>query len=111
MSISSKELCGILIEIVLTLQLEFGRLRPNNSILQFKIFMPHIYVCMYFIYVHIYGIKLQAVLIQELKLLSHGYKIKKNKVAQQVLKQENRKMTLFRRLYIYINNIQFISHF
>lgn len=39
-------------------------------------------------------LRIQAVLIQELKLLSHGYKIKKNKVAQQVLKQENRKMTL-----------------
>ena len=48
--------------------------------------MPHIYVCMYFIYVHTYEIKLQAVLTQVLKLLSHGYKIKKSKVAQQVLK-------------------------
>lgn len=49
--------------------------------------MPHIYVCVYFIYVHTYEIKLQAVLTQQvLKLLSHGYKIRKSKVAQQVLK-------------------------
>ena len=42
---------------------------------------------MYFIYENTYEIKLQAILIQQvLKRLSHGYKIKKSKVAQRVLK-------------------------